>query len=90
MGSPGKIHDRMPDCHGCMDNITKERSFSQATLVIDVFGLFINMLSMSVCTIRHRQMAGRLQRELNDCTVPKKVNSLSVNNDGEDAVHISF
>ena len=57
---------------GCMDDLTTKRSFdSQAAWVIDVLGLFFDMLSMSVCTIGHWQTYGRLVQELNvDCTVP--------------------
>ena len=30
------LNDRTPDCHGCMDDLTTERSFnSQTSLVID-------------------------------------------------------
>ena len=56
MGNPGIICDRMPDCHqfpgiGCMDDLTTECSFdSQAAWVIDVPGLFLDMLFVDVCT----------------------------------------
>ena len=54
-----------------MDDLTTERSFdSQATWVIDVLGLFFDMLSMGVCINRHWQTSGQLVRELNVCTVP--------------------
>ena len=37
--------------HGCMDDLTTERSFDLlATCVIDVLGLFFDMLSIDVCT----------------------------------------
>ena len=40
--------------HGCMGDLTIERSFdSQSTWVIDVFGLFLDMLFMGICTTRH-------------------------------------
>ena len=56
--------------HGCMDDLTTERSFdSQATLVIDVLGLFFDMLSMTVCINKHWQTSGRLVQELNSRTV---------------------
>ena len=49
----------------CIGDLTTERSFdSQATWVIDMLGLFFDMLSMDVCTIRHRQTSGRLVQEL--------------------------
>ena len=39
-----------------MADLTTERSFdSQATCVIDAFGLFFDLLSMGVCTARHWQ-----------------------------------
>ena len=53
-----------------MDDLVTERSFdSQATEVIDELGLFFDMLSISVCTTRHRQTSGRRLQELNICTV---------------------
>ena len=40
--------------HGCMDNLKTERGFdSQATWVIDVLGLFSDMLSTGVFTTSH-------------------------------------
>ena len=40
--------------HGCMDNLTIERGFdSQAKWVIDVLGLFSDMLSTFVFTTSH-------------------------------------
>ena len=71
----GIIHDRTPACHqfpghGCTDGLTTERDLdSQATLAIDVFGLYFEMLSTGVCTTRHWQTTGRLVQELNDCTL---------------------
>ena len=56
--------------HGCMDDLTTERSIGpQATWVIDVFGLFFDMLSTGVCTTGHRQTSGCLVQELDVCTV---------------------
>ena len=47
--------------HGCMDDLTIKRTFdSQATCVIDVLGLYFEMLSMGMCTTRHWQISGRL------------------------------
>ena len=47
--------------NGCMDDLTTERSFdSQATWVSTVLDLFVDMLSMGVCTTRHWQMSSRL------------------------------
>ena len=57
--------------HGCLDDLTTERSFnSQATCVVDVLGLFFDMLSMGFCTTGHWQTSGRLVQELNIRTVP--------------------
>ena len=55
--------------HGC-NHISlishHESSFdSQATWVIDVFGIFLDMLSMGICTTRHWETSGRLVQELN-------------------------
>ena len=72
---PGIIHNHTPDYpqfhgHGCIDDIKNERSFdSQAMWVIDVLDLLFDMLSMGVCTTRHRQTYGRLVQELNVYTV---------------------
>ena len=53
--------------HGCMDNLTTERSFDlQATWFIGV-----DTLSMGVCTTRHWQTYGRLVQEVLVCTVWK-------------------
>ena len=44
-------------------DVTAKRTFdSQATWVIDVLGFF-DMLSMGVCTTRHRQTSGRLVQD---------------------------
>ena len=80
VGMPGIIHDRMPDCHQfpghrCMDDLTAECSFdSQASWVIDVLGL--SMSSMSVGTTKHWPTNGRLEQELNACTVALQVAAL--------------
>ena len=75
-------HYRWPDAqllpqfpgHGCMDDLTTERSFDlQATWVIDVLGKFFDMLSMGFCTTRRCQTSGRLVQELSVCTVPQKL-----------------
>ena len=56
--------------HGCMDGLITQRSFdSEAMWGIDVLGLFVDMLSMGVCTTTHWQTSGRLVQELNVCTV---------------------
>ena len=74
-GSQGIVHDRIPDCHhfpgyGCMDDLTTERSFdSQASCVINVFGLFFDILPMGARKTRLLQTSGRLVQELNVCTV---------------------
>ena len=53
-----------------MHDLTTECSFdAQATWVIDVLGLFIDMPSMVVCTTRHWETSGRLVQEINVCTV---------------------
>ena len=54
-----------------MDDLTTERGFdSQATRVIGVLRLYFDVLSISVCTIRHWHTTGRLVQKLNVCTVP--------------------
>ena len=56
--------------HGCMHDLTTECSFdAQATWVIDVLSLSIDMPSMVVCTTRHWETSGRLVQEINVCTV---------------------
>ena len=56
--------------HGCMDDLTTERSFdSQVVCVIGVLGLLFDLLSTGVCTTRHWQTSSRLVQELNVCTV---------------------
>ena len=58
MDSQSIIHDRTPD----RDDLSTDRSFdSQATWVIDVLCIFVDMLSMT---------SGRLVHKLNVCTVP--------------------
>ena len=53
-----------------MDALKTDGSFdSNATSVIDVLGLFFEMVSMDVCTTRHLQTSGRLVQELNASTV---------------------
>ena len=53
-----------------MDDLTTDRSFDlQATWLIDVLGLFLDMLSMDVCTTRQWQTSGRLVQKLDACTV---------------------
>ena len=50
--------------HGCMNNLTTQRCIeSQATWVIDVLGLFFDILSRGACTIRNWQTSGRLVQE---------------------------
>ena len=39
--------------YGCMDDFTTERDYdSQATWVITMLGIFVDMFSIGVCTIR--------------------------------------
>ena len=53
-----------------MEDITTECSFdSQATCIIAVLGLFVDMLSMGVSTISHWRTSGRLVQQLDVCTV---------------------
>ena len=60
LGHNTRPHAQFPE-QGCQDDLTTERSFdSQATWVIDVLGLFFDMLSMVVLKTRHWQMSGRL------------------------------
>ena len=74
-GQPGHKNDRTPNCHqfpgrGGMEDLATESSFDwQATGIIAMLGLFLDMLSMVVCTTRHWQTSGRLVQELNICTV---------------------
>ena len=77
-GQPGhstRLHARLPHSFLGMDawmnsklNVT---SFGlQATCVIDVFTLFLDvLLSMGVYTTRHWQTSGQLVQKLNVCTV---------------------
>ena len=66
-------HIQLPSSFLVMDDLTTERGFdSQATWVIDVPGLFLDMLSMGVCATRRWKMSGRLVQELNSCTVTCK------------------
>ena len=56
LGSSGIIHDLTPDCHPVSWHLKTERIFySQATCtcVIDVLGLYFDVLSMGVCTTMH-------------------------------------
>ena len=56
--------------HGCMDDLTNERSFDlQAMWSIALLGLFLYLLAMGVCTTRHWQTSGRLVQESNVSTV---------------------
>ena len=57
--------------HGFIDDLTTGRSFElQATLTVDVIGIFFDMISMAVCaTILNMQRSGRLVQESNVCTV---------------------
>ena len=52
-----------------MDDLRTERSFEWQAWVIDMRGLYFDMLSMGFCTTRHWQTSGRLVQELNMCTV---------------------
>ena len=53
-----------------MDDLRTEGGFDlQGMWAIHVVGLFVDMLSMGVCTTRHCQTSGRLSQELNVCTV---------------------
>ena len=56
--------------HGGMDDLKTERNFYlQATLVIGVLGLYIDMLPKGACITRHSQTSGRMVNESNVCTV---------------------
>ena len=55
--------------HGCTDYLKIERRCYYYIQVIDVLGLFFDMLSMGFYTTRHWQTFGRLVQELNICTV---------------------
>ena len=70
-------HNSRPHCpvaiqfpvHGCIDDRPTERSVdSQATLVIDVLGIFLTCYSWVFCTTRLWQTSGPLVKEINVCT----------------------
>ena len=62
-------HFRLSHIFLGLDDISTERNFdSLATWIIDVL-CFFDMLSMGVCSTRHRETPGRLVQELNVCTV---------------------
>ena len=77
MGGPGIIYNRTPDClpvswSWIYDEIKTESNFdSQATCtrVLDVLDLFVDLLSMGVCTTKNWQTSSRLVQKLNVCTV---------------------
>ena len=53
----------------CIDDITTGSSVDrQATWVIDVLGLFLDMISMGVCTPRNWRISSRLVQEVNVST----------------------
>ena len=65
-----------------MDDLTTERRLDlKALWVIEMHCLFVDMLSIGICTTRHWRTSGRLVQELNVCTVSLyldvKDNSLS-------------
>ena len=65
-----RSHARLLPSFLGMDDLITERSFdSQATWVINVLGLFIDILSVGVCTTRHCQTSGRLAQEIHVSTV---------------------
>ena len=66
LGHNTRPHARLPPRfhgHGCMHDLTIERRSlrSQATWVIDVLGLFFDMLPVGVCTARHWQTSDRMK-----------------------------
>ena len=75
LGGPGIIYNRTPDCHPVSwswiyDEVKTENNFdSQATRVLDVLDLFVDLLSMGVCTTWNWQTSSRLVQKLNVCTV---------------------
>ena len=78
MGSPGIIHNRMPDCHPVswtwmipqVLDLKNERSlYLQTMCVIDVLGLLFWHVFHGVCTARHWQTSIRLVQGLNVYTV---------------------
>ena len=53
-----------------MNYLTTERRFDpQAQWIIDVLGLFVDVLVMAICATRHWQTSSLLVQELNVCTV---------------------
>ena len=70
LGHYTRPHARLPPIFLSMDELTTERNFnSQARWVIDVFGLFFEMLSIGDLTTMHWQTSGRLVQELDVGTV---------------------
>ena len=56
--------------HGGMNDLKTERNFDlQATFVISVLSLYIDVLTKGSCTTRHSQTSGRMVNESNVCTV---------------------
>ena len=61
---------RVNQLHACIDDITTGSSVDRlATWVIDVLGLFLDMISMGVCTPRNWQISSRLVQEVYVSTV---------------------
>ena len=55
---------------GCMDDLRTKRSFDSQTIgSLVCLPYLFEILSMGVCTTRHKQTSGRLVQELNVCTV---------------------
>ena len=56
-GQPGQNRRPHAQLQGCMDDLIASYDW-QATWVVDVLGLFSNVISMGVCTTRHWQTSG--------------------------------
>ena len=76
VGSPGRIHDRTPDCHTFLLGMDARMTLQLNVALIrklrgplECLAYFLEMSSMVVCTTRHLQTSGRLVQKLNVCTV---------------------
>ena len=87
-------HARLPPCFLGMDvRITSQLNgdlIRKLAWVIDMLGLFYDMLFMVVCTTSHSQMPGRLVQELNVCTVCGKSSPHSHSSiEANETIHMS-
>ena len=76
VSSPGRIHDRTPDCHliswAWMHGLPLQLTVALSRKLRGssmCFAYICDIISMSVSTTRHGQTSGRLVQELNVRTV---------------------